>query len=100
MKKPSNLHLYAAPVLAAILIFCNSFKPDQIRHSKIKSAGWIHSTANLYTDGSRTFLVSDNGESSSPVADAISEPLAAECGDDAEPADFLTVDDVTSGNIR
>lgn len=67
----------------------------------VECAEWFGSSAILYTDGGVAFLVTDNGEgSSAPAADIISDPLAAECGDDLVPADFLDLNNVTSGNIQ
>ena len=126
---------FAAPVLFAILIIFNSFKPAQrnsiangggiagdvhfnlnaveqkdgaiVGHIQygdasynVECAEWFGTSAILYTDGGVAFLVTDNGEGSSGVADVISEPYDAVCGDDLTPADFLDLNDVTSGNIQ
>lgn len=135
MKKTVKQHLFAAPVLIAILITFNSFKTAQnnsiangggiaggihfnfnaveqkdgsvVGHLQydgdyytVECAEWFGSSAILYTSGGFAFLVADNGEGSNGTADTISEPLIAVCGDDLAPADFLSNDEVTSGNIQ
>ena len=135
MKTTVKQYAFAAPVLIAILIVCNSFKPARnnsiangggiagdihfsfnaveqkdgaiVGHLQydgdyynVECAEWFGTSAILYTSGGVAFLVTDNGEGSSAVADTISEPLTAECGDDLDPADFLSADNVTSGNIQ
>ena len=135
MKMSAKQYLFAAPVLIAILLLCNSFKPAQrnsiangggiagdihfnfnaveqkdgvvVGHIQyddnfytVTCAEWFGTSAILYTDGGVAFLVTDNGEGSSSVADMISEPLTAQCGDELEPASFLSLDNVTSGNIQ
>jgi hypothetical protein len=135
MKTTVKQFVLTAPVLIAILVVCNSFKPAQrnsiangggiagdihfnlnaveqkegdiVGHIQydgsnynVECAEWFGSSAILYTDGGVAFLVTDNGEGSSGVADVISDPLAAQCGDELEPADFLNLNDVTSGNIQ
>ena len=66
----------------------------------VECAEWFGSSTILYTSGGVAFLVTDNGEGSNGTADTISEPLIAECGDDLDPSDFLSNDEVTSGNIQ
>ena len=135
MKTTVKQYLVAAPVLIAIVVIFNSFKPVQnnsiangggiagdihfnfnaveqkdgavVGHLQydgdfytVECAEWFGSSAILYTSGGVAFLVTDNGEGANGTPDTISEPLVAECGDDLDPADFLSSDEVTSGNIQ
>lgn len=63
----------------------------------VSCAIWYGTSAVLYTTDGHAFYVCDN---KGPVADWISEPIGAECGQPLNSADFYFMHIVNTGNIQ